>query len=116
MPTQSRLRSVGIEPLGEPLISLRKQSRKQRRPHPLTCFVRDEVLTNFECHMVQVPLLAMDRDRIVRRVGDAIRFVVADDEAVLAMQEFQQNLGETPVAGYRARRHARAAPRSRKRV
>jgi len=48
----------------EPLISLRKQSRKQRRPHPLTRFVRDEVLANFECHMVQVPLLATDGDRI----------------------------------------------------
>src|SRR2546430_10416982 len=30
----------------EPLISLRKQSRKQRRPHPLTRFVRDEVLAS----------------------------------------------------------------------
>ena len=43
----------------EPLISLRKPSRKQRRPHPLTRFVRDEVLATFECHMMQVPLLAM---------------------------------------------------------
>src|SRR4051794_31248001 len=47
---------------------------------------------------VQVPLLAMDRDRIVRRVGDAVWFVVADDETVLAMQELHQNLGEAPVA------------------
>ena len=50
--------SLGDLQASEPLISLRKQSRKQRRPHPLTRFVRDEVLANFECHMVQVPLLA----------------------------------------------------------
>jgi hypothetical protein len=56
--------SVRIEPsvslvdlqATEPLINLRKQSRKQRRPHPLTRFVHDEVLANFECHVVQVPL------------------------------------------------------------
>jgi hypothetical protein len=61
--------SVRIEPsvslvdlqTTEPLINLRKQSRKQRRPHPLTRFVHDEVLANFECHMVQVPLLATGR-------------------------------------------------------
>jgi hypothetical protein len=82
----------------EPLISLREQSRKQRRPRSLTGFIRDEVLANFERHMVQVPLLAMDRDRIVRRVGDAVWFVVADNETVLAMQELHHNLGETPVA------------------
>ena len=65
--------SVRIEPsvslvdlqTTEPLINLRKQSRKQRRPHPLTRFVHDEVLANFECHMVQVPLLAMDGDSMV---------------------------------------------------
>src|SRR5258706_12086394 len=48
--------------------------------------------------MVQVPLLAMDGDRIIRRVGDAIRFVVADDETFLTMQELHQDLGETRVA------------------
>ena len=48
--------------------------------------------------MVQVPLLAMDWDRIIRRVGDAIRFVVADDETFLTMQELHQDLGETLVA------------------
>jgi hypothetical protein len=39
--------------------------------------------------MVQVPLVAMDGDRIIRRVGDAIRFVGADDETFLTMQELQ---------------------------
>ena len=39
--------------------------------------------------MVQVPLLAMEGDRIIRRVGDAIRFVVADDETFLTMQELR---------------------------
>jgi len=92
------LDSLGALQASEPLISLRKQSRKQRRPHPLTCFVRDEVLANFECHMVQVPLLAMDGDRIIRCVGDAIRFVVADDKTFLTMQELHQDLGETRVA------------------
>src|SRR4029077_17174999 len=82
----------------EPLISLRKQSHKQRRQFPLTRFGRDEVLANFECHMVQVPLLAMDGDRIIRRVGDGIRFIVADDETFLTMQELHQDLGETRVA------------------
>ena len=48
--------------------------------------------------MVQVPLLAMDGDRIIRRVGDAIRFVVADDEIFFTMQELHQDLGETRVA------------------
>jgi len=48
--------------------------------------------------MVQVPLLAMDGDRIIRRVGDAIRFVVAKDETFLTMQELHQDLGETRVA------------------
>src|SRR5712692_5497789 len=90
--------SLGDLQASEPLISLRKQSRKQRRPHPLTRFVRDEVLANFERHMVQVPLLAMDGDRIIRRVGYAIRFVVADDETILTMQELHQDLGETRVA------------------
>ncbi len=33
--------SLGDLQASEPLISLRKQSRKQRRPHALTCFVRD---------------------------------------------------------------------------
>ena len=52
-------------------------------------------LANFECHMVQVPLFAMDGDRIIRRVGgDAIRFVVAEDETFLTMQELHQDLGE----------------------
>jgi len=82
----------------EPLISLRKQSRKQHRPHLLTRFVRDEILANFDCHMVQVPLLAMDWDRIIRRVGDAIRFVIADHETFLTLQELHQDLGETRVA------------------
>ena len=77
---------------------MRKQSHKQRRKFPLTRFVRDEVLANFECHMVQTPLLAMDGDRIIRRVGDAIRFVVAEDETFLTMQELHQDLGETRVA------------------
>src|SRR6266853_449938 len=86
---------LGDLQVSEPLISLRKQSRKHRRPHSLTHFVRDEVLANFECHMVQVPLLAMDGDRIIRRVGDAIRFVVADDKTFLTMQELHQDLGET---------------------
>src|SRR4029079_8573242 len=39
----------------------------------------------------------MDRDRIVRCVGDAVRLIVADDETVLAMQQLNQNLGEPPV-------------------
>jgi Pyridine nucleotide-disulphide oxidoreductase len=77
---------------------LRKQSHKQRRQFPLTRFVRDEVLANFKCHVVQVPLLAMDGDRIIRRVGDAIRFVVAEDETFLTMQELHQDVGETRVA------------------
>jgi hypothetical protein len=89
--------SLGDLQASEPLISMRKQSRKQRRPHPLTRFVRDEVLANFECHMVQVTLLAMDGDRIIRRVGDAIRFVVADDKTFLTMQELHQDLGKTRV-------------------
>ena len=29
----------------------------------MTRIVRDEILANFDRHMVQVPLLAMDRDR-----------------------------------------------------
>jgi hypothetical protein len=40
----------------------------------------------------------MDGDRIIRRVGDAIRFVVAEDETFLTMQELHQDLGETRVA------------------
>jgi hypothetical protein len=39
--------------------------------------------------MVQVPLLAMDGGRIIRRVADATRFVVADDETFLTMQELR---------------------------
>jgi hypothetical protein len=48
--------------------------------------------------MVQVPLLAMNGDRIIRRVGDAIGFVVDDDETFLTMQELHQDLGKTRVA------------------
>jgi hypothetical protein len=48
--------------------------------------------------MVQVPLLAMDGDRMIRRVRDAIRFVVADDKTFLTMEELHQDLGETRVA------------------
>ena len=40
----------------------------------------------------------MDGDGIIRRVGNAIRFVVADDETFLTMQELHQDLGETRVA------------------
>ena len=69
----------------EPLISLRKQSRKQPREFLLTRFVRNEVLANFERDMVQIPTLAMDGDRKIRSVGDAVRLVVADDEPFLGM-------------------------------
>ena len=48
--------------------------------------------------MVQVPLLAMNGDRIIRRVGDAIGFVVADYETFLTMQELHQDMGKTRVA------------------
>jgi len=50
----------------EPLISLRKQSRKQRRPHPLTRFVRDEVLasaTNREPRHLPDPGLPVNPER-----------------------------------------------------
>ena len=76
----------------------RKQSHKQSRPHPLTRFVRNEVLPNFDCHVVQFSLLAMDGDRIIRRVRDVVRFVVADYEPFLTMQEFHQGVGEARVA------------------
>jgi hypothetical protein len=44
------------------------QSRKQRRPHPLTRFVRDEeVLGNFECHMLPQarPITAASASRVL---------------------------------------------------
>jgi hypothetical protein len=70
---------------GEPLIGLREQSRKQRREFPLTRLVRNEVLANFEPDMVQPPLFALDGDRKIRSVGDAVRLVVPDDETFLRM-------------------------------
>src|SRR3981081_719226 len=57
-----------VAPMTEPLVGFRKQSYKQSSPHPLTRFVRNEVLPNFDCHVVQFPLLAMDGDRIIRLV------------------------------------------------
>ncbi len=48
--------------------------------------------------MMQVALLAVNGDRIVRRVGHAVGFVVADHEPVLAPQQMHQNTGKAGIA------------------
>ncbi len=48
--------------------------------------------------MVQVPLFAVDGDRIVRCVGYAVGFVVTGDEVSFTMQELHHDMGKTRVA------------------
>src|SRR5258707_1404203 len=47
----------------ESLICLRRQSREQVRPLVLASFVRDQVLANFDCHMMQIALFAVNGEQ-----------------------------------------------------
>jgi hypothetical protein len=80
----------GLEADDESLICQRQQLREQARPPMLTSFVCDKVLANFDCHMTQIALLAVNGDRVIRRVSHAVGFVIAADETLLAPQEVNQ--------------------------
>jgi hypothetical protein len=63
--TRSRCRGCNSIPGSEMLIGFRQQADQQRRPALLTRLIRDQVLANFEPHMGQTPLFAVNGDRIV---------------------------------------------------
>lgn len=64
----------------------------------LASFISYEVLANFDFHMKELALLAVNRDRIVRGVGHPVRLVVTNDETLLAAQKIDQRMGEARVA------------------
>src|SRR5712664_4990771 len=78
----------------ESLICLRQQSREQVRPLALTSFVRDKVLADFNRNVMQAASLTMHRNRVIRRIGHAVRRVVADDKPLLAFQQRHEEMRE----------------------
>ena len=88
----------GLEAGDESLICLREQSREQVRPLALTSFVRDKVLADFNRNVMQAASLTMHRNRVIRRIGHAVRRVVADDKPLLAFQQRHEEMRETRIA------------------
>ena len=81
----------------ESLICLRRQSREQVRPLVLASFVRDQVLANFDCHMMQIALFAVNGDRIVRRVSYAVGLVYRRPRDLARTARVYQDIGKTRI-------------------
>src|SRR5260370_13888017 len=76
-------------------IRLCKQACEQRAPRTLAIVVGDKVLADFNCNVMQAASLTVHRDRVIRRIGHAVRRVVAANKPVLAFQQRHEQTRET---------------------
>src|SRR5258708_11004023 len=79
-------------------IRLRKQACEQRAPCTLALVVGDKVLADFNRNVMQAASLTVHRDRVIRRIGHAVRRFVAHNKPLFAFQQRYEEMGEPRIA------------------
>src|SRR5882672_9505095 len=84
--------------MDESLVRPRQQTCEHVPPRQLTLDIGDKVLADLDRHVMQAAPLAVNRNRIIRRIGHAVGLVVADHELLVAFQQRHEEMGETRIA------------------